>query len=133
MAVGHDYGDVIACGPWASVGVQLNAPPAVMLAPAGAPAPRLKVRVFAGTSASVAVAVNDRSASSLTDCCRSRKNRRDVDLVYGDAERLGVGAAVSVGNDHGDVVVPGPGPRSGVKVNAPPAVMLAPAGAPARG
>src|SRR6185503_18110388 len=53
-------------GPCASVGVQVNAPPAVIAAPAGAPAPSENVSVCAGTSASVAVAVKLRSASSLT-------------------------------------------------------------------
>src|SRR6185503_17850096 len=53
-------------GPCASVGVQVNAPPAVIAAPAGAPAPSENVSVCAGTSASVAVAVKLNSASSLT-------------------------------------------------------------------
>jgi hypothetical protein len=53
-------------GPSVSVGVQLNVPdPAPIEAPAGAPT-RPYVRVLAGKSASVAVAVNVRAVSSLT-------------------------------------------------------------------
>ena len=56
-----------APGPCASVGVQENAPvEALIVAPAGAPASSEKVSVFAGTSASVAVAVNASVASSFT-------------------------------------------------------------------
>src|SRR2546427_12112913 len=44
---------------WPAVGVQLNAPVVpLIVAPAGAPASNEKVRVFAGMSESVAVAVN---------------------------------------------------------------------------
>ena len=39
---------VFVLGACAGVGVQLNTPPVVMLAPAGAPAPRLKVSVCGG-------------------------------------------------------------------------------------
>ena len=54
-------------GPWASVGVQVKTPvTGVMLAPAGAPASRLKVNVLAGRSASVAVAVKVSGVSSST-------------------------------------------------------------------
>src|SRR3990170_5763947 len=53
-------------GPCASVGVQVNAPPAVIAAPAGAPESSEKVSVCAGMSASVAVAVKLRSEPSLT-------------------------------------------------------------------
>src|SRR5580765_8147183 len=45
-------------GPWALSGFQRNEPLlALMVAPAGAPASRLNLNVFAGTSASVAAAV----------------------------------------------------------------------------
>ena len=51
-------------GPWASVGVQANAPVAgSMLAPLGAPASRLQVKV--SPSESVAVAVKVSGDSSL--------------------------------------------------------------------
>src|SRR5258708_16892188 len=54
-------------GPWASVGVQVKAPVAgSMLAPAGAPL-RLKVRVLAGRSGSVAVAGERRGGSLSHD------------------------------------------------------------------
>src|SRR5262249_7086231 len=53
-------------GPWASLGVQLNTPVvALIVMPAGAPGSRLNVKVFAGTSGSVAVAVNDSVLPSL--------------------------------------------------------------------
>src|SRR3990172_9126717 len=52
-------------GPCASVGVQVNAPPVVIGAPAGAPASSEKVRVWPA-SGSVAVAVKLRSEPSLT-------------------------------------------------------------------
>src|SRR3990172_643692 len=52
-------------GPCASVGVQVNAPPVVIAAPAGAPASSEKVRVWPA-SGSVAVAVKLRSEPSLT-------------------------------------------------------------------
>src|SRR5262249_50234847 len=46
--------------------VQVNTPPGVMPAPPGAPASRLKVSVWPGTSGSLAVAVKGRRGSSLT-------------------------------------------------------------------
>src|SRR5437764_537199 len=53
-------------GPWLSVGAQVKTPLAgFMLAPAGAPASRLKVRSWAGTSESVALAVKVSRLSSL--------------------------------------------------------------------
>src|SRR5438309_2625202 len=53
-------------GPWASLGVQVNMPVAgSMLAPAGAPGSRLKVKVCAGLSASVAEAVKVKRLPSL--------------------------------------------------------------------
>ena len=51
--------------PGTSVGVQVKAPPAVMAAPAGAP-PRLKVKVWAGRSASLAPALKESGRVSLT-------------------------------------------------------------------
>ncbi len=44
-------------GAWAKVGVQLNIPLAVMLAPTGAPEPRVNVNDCGGWSVSVALAV----------------------------------------------------------------------------
>src|SRR5438093_1012151 len=56
----------LVLGPCASVGVQVNTPlVALMLAPAGAPGSRLKVRVLAGRSGSVAVFVTTNVLSSL--------------------------------------------------------------------
>ena len=56
-------------GPWASVGVQVNTPvEGLMLAPVGTwpavPSCKLKVKIFAGISASVAVAMKVNSMSS---------------------------------------------------------------------
>src|SRR5882672_8226327 len=46
---------VLVAGPWASAGVQVNTPVlGSMNAPAGAPPPRLNVRVWPGWSGSVA-------------------------------------------------------------------------------
>src|SRR5262245_63516531 len=54
-------------GPCVSVGVQVNTPVFwLMLAPVGAPASSEYVNALAGTSASVAVTVNDNVAPSLT-------------------------------------------------------------------
>jgi hypothetical protein len=39
---------VLVLGDWAAVGVQVNTPLVVMLAPVGAPVPRLKVRICGG-------------------------------------------------------------------------------------
>ena len=52
-------------GPCVVVGVHVNTPPEVIAAPVGAPGSRLKVSVLAGSSASVAVAVN----VSRDSCC----------------------------------------------------------------
>ena len=76
-------------GPWASVGVQLKAPPAVIDAPVGTsparPSARLKVRVLAGTSASVAVAVKV-SGDEFVDrlVADGGEHRGHVDLVDRD-------------------------------------------------
>src|SRR5436190_327657 len=52
-------------GPWASVGVQVNTPlVALMLAPVGASGSKLKVRVLAGRSGSVAEFVTTSVLSS---------------------------------------------------------------------
>jgi hypothetical protein len=48
---------VLVLGACAAVGVQVNTPPGVMLAPVGAPPPRLKVSVCGGWSVSVALTV----------------------------------------------------------------------------
>src|SRR2546425_468993 len=57
---------LLVLGPWASVGVHVNAPDdPLIVAPDGAPGSRLNVNVCAGTSASVAVAVKLRSVPSL--------------------------------------------------------------------
>jgi hypothetical protein len=48
---------VLVLGACAAEGVQLKRPPLVMLALVGAPAPRLKVRVWGGWSVSAALAV----------------------------------------------------------------------------
>ena len=54
-------------GPWDSLGVQLNRPVnGSMLAPLGAPGSKLKVNTLAGTSLSLAVAVNDNGLPSST-------------------------------------------------------------------
>ncbi len=50
--------------PWASVGVQVKTPAEVIAAPAGAPGLSEYVSVFAGRSASVALAVNVSSLPS---------------------------------------------------------------------
>src|SRR4030067_934960 len=47
-------------------GAQVKRPAGVMLAPAGAPGSRLKVRVLAGRSGSLAVAAKGSSVSSVT-------------------------------------------------------------------
>src|SRR5258706_295803 len=57
---------LVVMGPWASVGVQVKTPLVVMAAPAGALVSSENVSSWAGTSASVAVAVNVRSTPSLT-------------------------------------------------------------------
>src|SRR5205814_9082209 len=58
-------------GPWASVGVQGKTPVVGwMLAPAGAPI-KVEVRVLAGRSGSVAVAVKLRVVSSSTESGRT--------------------------------------------------------------
>src|SRR5688572_24232522 len=48
---------LLVLGACAREGVQVKSPPAVMAAPLGKPASRLKLKVCGGTSASVAVAV----------------------------------------------------------------------------
>ena len=55
----------ITDGPWASVGVQVKIPAEVIAAPEGAPGPNVNVKVFAGMSASVAVAVKVRRVCSF--------------------------------------------------------------------
>ena len=98
-------------GPWASVGVQVKLPPVVMAAPAGAPASRVKVRVLAGRSASVAVAVKLIRASSLPLWLpMARQHRGGVDFVDGDLDGLEViqGRRAVVGDAHGDGVDAGP-------------------------
>ncbi len=56
----------LVLGAWAAVGVQLNKPPAVMLAPAGAPGPSVNVSVWGGRSVSVALAVKLSSEPAAT-------------------------------------------------------------------
>ena len=55
-------------GPWASVGVQVKTPVfESILAPVGAPTSRLNIKLLAGRSASVAIAVKVNSVSSSID------------------------------------------------------------------
>jgi len=67
---------------WARVGVQENAPvPGLMEAPLGAPASKLKLRVWAGMSTSVAVAVKVNSVVAVT--VRLAREPRDGALLGG--------------------------------------------------
>ncbi len=120
-------------GPCASVGVQVNAPVAgLMLAPSGAPT-RLKVRVLAGKSASVAVAVKLSAVSSAT--VLSPIAPRTGATLTSPIVTVIVSHTVNVPSltQTSNVYVPGPCASVGVQVNAPVAgSMLAPVGAPTR-
>ncbi len=117
-------------GPWASVGVQVNTPPAVMAAPAGAPAPSEKVRGWAGRLASVALAVNVSSAPSSTVLSpiapSSGATFISVTVTVIVSESVAVPSLTTTVMSCGPVC-----PAVGVQLKAPPAVIVAPAGAPA--
>jgi hypothetical protein len=119
-----------------AVGVQLKAPvTALIVAPEGAPAPRLKVRVFAGMSASVAVAVKVTGAPTVPDLFpmgdRTGATFASVTVTWivSESDRLGPVFSVAmivIGN------TPGPCASVGVHVNTPVETWIdVPAGAPA--
>src|SRR5580765_7037 len=123
-------------GPCASVGVQLKTPvDGSMPAPAGAPASRLKVRIWAGRSASVAEAVN------VSRVCSFRvwlPMVASTGAVFGwltttamVSDALEGGEALSVTRTVIKLVLL-PGDLGGVQVKTPVlGLMSAPAGAPA--
>src|SRR6266550_2748069 len=122
-------------GPWASVGVQVNTPlVALMLAPAGAPESRLKVKLLAGRSGSVAEFVTTsvlsssiiRSAGTISTGGRFTSATMTVKLRVS----LEGGEPSSVTRTVIRFVL-GPSASVGVQVNTPfVKLMLAPAGAP---
>lgn len=124
----------IVAGPWASVGVQVKTPAEVIAAPEGAPGPNVNVKVFAGMSASVAVAVKVRRVCSFTVLS-------PTGLRVGDRfASLTVTTIVSESNLAGEplsvtVMVteyrPGPCDSEGVQLNTPvTGSIVEPAGAP---
>src|SRR5437867_4492279 len=123
----------LVLGPCASVGVQVNTPlVALMLAPAGAPGSRLKVKVLA--SASVAVAVNVRSVPStrvlspIGESTGAVLTSFTTIMIVSAALRAGEPLSVT---RKATVFVLGPCASVGVQVNVRvPASKLAPAGAP---
>src|SRR5439155_1312308 len=122
-------------GPCASVGLQVNRPlVALMLAPAGAPGSRLKVRVLAGRSGSVAVFVttNVLSSSIIWSAGTVRTGARFTSVTTTVKLRASLegGEPLSVTSTVTRLVL-GPCASVGVQVNTPlVALMLAPAGSP---
>ncbi len=119
-------------GPCVSVGVQVNAPVvAPMLAPVGAPTSE-NVSVWAGTSLSVAVAVNVYAASSgiVTLAGTFASTGAEFPSVTVSVIAASAAAVPSLTRTENGKV-PGPWSSAGVQVKMPElAPMLAPAGAP---
>src|SRR5439155_634889 len=117
-------------------GVQLKAPvEPLIVAPAGAPASSEKVRVLAGTSASVAVAVKATSTptvpalSPIAARTGATLTSFTVTEIVSESPRFGVPSSVTR-----TVMewLPGPSASAGVQLNAPvEALIEAPTGAPA--
>src|SRR5690606_21000441 len=114
-------------GPSPSEVVQVKSPPAVMAAPAGTVPPRLKVRVCAGTSESVAVAVKV-SGDPLSTLFAPIGSRIGATLTSFTVTVI-VSESVSAPSETITSMLQEPCSSVGDQVKSPPAVIAAPAGA----
>src|SRR5262245_42221088 len=121
-------------GPWSSAGVQVNTPVvALIAAPVGAPT-REKVRVFAGRSGSVAMAVNVYSTISSMETELGTPDRVGGTLTSLTVTVIAASVLATPSLTRTEkLYVPGPWASVGVQVNAPEdALILAPDGAPTK-